>query len=234
MEFNEIITHPYIKKIEEMCFADEPATKIVNWVKNTVDSDVNIPLDKKKDYYVTVSKINSYKSVLKESARDMIIKLESPSVVTGNMVDASTVEIIPNNRLVTKKILEKHAENGLIKIHTSLSNLAEKIEEQMERFEEYLKSETMIDPDMHKAYRGYINSMTALLKELSEITGYKDFYKKMGENFGEAVSKNALDQETKNKLKSFLHKVLIEIGDVDKIPQYLEQLEEILGEREKK
>lgn len=226
--FDEVLLHPCIKKIDEMCLKDEPVTQVVNWVKNTIDADESIPADKKQDYYLTVSKVSAYKKELMSSAQNVTVKMENPMVITGTAVDIADVQITPGIDRVRQGIIEKHAEKSLINIHKTLENLAVRIQTQMEVFELALTDNTIIDPDMHKAYRGYINSFTNLLRELSEVTGYKDYYKKMGENFGNAASMDILDKEKKAKLKEFTLQLLMEVGNVDLIPTYLAKLEEIL------
>jgi hypothetical protein len=220
--------HPYIKKIDEMCFNDEPVTKIVNWIKNTIDTDETIPQDKKQDYYITVSKLSDYKKELRNSAKDITVKLENTPILVGNATDLSDVRIEPKIDAVRKGIIEKHAEKNLINIHKTLENLAVKIEEQIDFIGKEISTSGLLDTEAHKAYRGYMNSLLMLLKELSEITGYKDFYKKMGENLGDAISKDMLDKNKKEKLKSFVYRLLVEVGDTDKIPTYIAELEKIL------
>lgn len=228
MQFDDLLLHPYINKIDEMCMADEPVTKIVNWVKNTVDSDPSIPEDKRKDYYVTVSKISAYKKELRESAKNVVVP-EISNIVVSSSSEAKKIQVEPIVDNVRKSIIEKHAEKNMIDIYKTLVNLATRLEEQINIIGSSIQNNIDIDPELHKAYRGYFNSFITLLKELSEITGYKDFYKKMGENFGDAVSKEVLDKKKKDELKSFIYQLLTEVGDSDKIPIYIEKIDKILG-----
>jgi len=240
MNLDDVITHPYRKEIEKMCMDDEPVNKIVNWVKNTVDTDDKIAADQKEGYYLTFTKINNYKKVLRERTSEMMVKVAQPKITVGNVVDPATVDPAVlagtnsvkdalNDEAMYKAIISKDADKGLINLSKTIDNLAKKIEARIERIEMEQDGQIGIDVDVEKSYRGYLVELRNLLKDFSEITGYKDFYKKLGEQMGQQAASNTMDKKKKAQLKEFARKLLSEVDKVDLIPTYLKELEEVIG-----
>ena len=241
MNIDDVITHIYRKEIERQAMDDLPVNQIVNWVKNSVDNNPDIPAEQREGHYLTFTKINNYKKVLREKTGEMLVSIEQPKVLTGDVIDPSQVNpnllsggdgmgaMSFNDGAMYKAIISKDADKGLINIAVTVDNLAKKIEKRMAKIEEELDGQMGIDVDVEKSYRGYLVELRNILKDFSEITGYKDFYKKLGEQMGQQAANSMLDKKTKGKLKEFARKLLSEVDKIDLIPQYLKELEEIVG-----
>lgn len=239
INIDSVLTHPYKKDIERMCLSDEPINKIVNWVKNSVDTDAAIPEDQKDSYYLTFTKISNYKSVLRAKTGEMLVNVEQPKVITGDVIDPSSINpnaltkpigMMFNDANMYSRIIATDADKGLLNISKTVDNLAKKVERRIEVIEQQLDGQIGIDVDVEKSYRGYMVELRNLLKDFSEITGYKDFYKKLGEQMGQQAANNQMDKKTKTRFKEFARKLLSEVDKVELIPQYLKELEEIIGE----
>jgi len=231
MGIESILTHPYKKKIDDMCMQDEAATKIVSWVKNTVDEDLGIPEEKKQSYYLTYGKVCDYKRLQRETVGGMAVAVAGPKT---DIINPEDVSIDYGENAVNLKLVEEDAAKHLINTIKTFSNLANALQDRAGKIKQRLdlEGDTMDVKDltlMEKNLRGYFVEMRNLMKDYNMQTGSADFFKKLGEGLGEQAAKNVLDKPKQEEMKNLITDILKEVEDVDKIPRYLQRLEEILN-----
>jgi len=229
MKFEEVLLHPYYDEIKKRCFADEPATEISNWVKNTVNSDPNIADDKKTDYYISDRKINAYKKLLQEQTKDIMVSIEKPTaVISTQPVVMNQVDIKYNEGAVLKPIVAKDVERNILKVNETFLNLTSTVEDLIQKL---LKEEAQYgirDTGMIRTIRSLLAELRQLLELYCKLTGREDFAKSLGSNLGEATAKTVLSKETKEKLMIFIRNILSDI-DPESVPKLLAELEGILN-----
>lgn len=233
MNFDELLTHPYKEQIDDLCLRDTAIAQITNWIKNTVDEDPSIPEEKRQAYYITNSKIKEYKILLREKVGSLTVS--SPvvtPVLSGEIINPESLQLRYDEKAVTLKLIEEDAKQQLLNTTKTFVNIAKKIESRLEDIQQKLDGGQLNSYDqihMEKNFRGYLVELRNLMKDYNTMTGAADFFKKMGENMGDAVSKNILDKAKQEDIKKILMELLSEIEDIDLIPKYLQKFEEVFN-----
>lgn len=216
MKFDSIIRHPYKEKIDKMFFEDESSSTVATWIRNTVDEDDTIPIDKKIDYYLGESVLSKYKKFLKE---------EAAKALTVVSKEGNTKEVVLDTTQITSSLVRKDIQRNIIDLNNTFLNLFSKVEERLEKMEE--KSEIVNNPFHEKIIQGYLQELRNLLKDYSRISGLENFYQKIGEVAGGQKVKTIMNEKVKEGMKQLIRDVLAEVA-VDKIPSTLEKFEKIL------
>lgn len=216
MMFDSIVKHPYKAKIDKMFFEDESPANVASWVRNTVDEDETIPLDRKIDYYLGESRLAKYKKFLKDEASKALAVVSTKEGVR---------EVVFDSAQVTSSLVRKDIQKNIIDLNTTFLNLFDKVQERLERMEE--KAEFIDNPYHEKVIQGYVQELRNLLKDYSRISGLENFYQKIGEAAGTQKVKTIMSEKVKDAMKQLIRDVLAEVSP-SKIPIILERFEKIL------
>lgn len=216
MTFDSIIKHPYKAKIDKMLFEDESPANVAAWIRNTVDEDETIAVDKKIDYYLGESRLAKYKKFLKD---------EASKALTVVSKEEGTREVVLDATHVTGSLVQKDTQRNIIDLNTTFLNLFGKVEERLEKMEE--KAEFIDNPYHEKIIQGYVQELRNLLKDYSRISGLENFYQKIGEAAGTQKVRTIMSEKVKDAMKQLIRDVLAEV-EPGKIPVILERFEKIL------
>lgn len=220
MTFDSIIKHPYKAKIDKMLFADESPANVVSWIRNTVDEDESIPVDKKIDYYLGESRVAKYKKFLKDEASKALTVVAQPE---------GTKEVVLDTIQVTSSLVKKDTQKNIIDLNSTFLNLFGKVQERLEKMEE--KAEFIDNPYHEKIIQGYVQELRNLLKDYARISGLENFYQKIGEAAGTQKVRTIMSEKVKEAMKQLIRDVLAEV-EPTKIPVILERFEKILEQGE--
>lgn len=220
MTFDSIIKHPYKAKIDKMLFDGESPANVVAWVRNTVDEDESIPLDKKIDYYLGESRVAKYKKFLKDEASKALTVTSQPE---------GTKEVVLDTTQITASLVKKDIQKNIIDLNSTFLNLFSKVQERLEKMEE--KAEFIDNPYHEKIIQGYVQELRNLLKDYARISGLENFYQKIGEAAGTQKVKTIMSEKVKEAMKQLIRDVLAEV-EPNKIPTILERFEKILEQGE--
>jgi hypothetical protein len=236
----KVITHKYKKQIDKLCFSDESATKIINWVNNTVDGDAAIPQDEKMDHYLKESDIRDYKKILTEKAINMALKITGGdgSKLSVDDVPVSAVQILDKDSDIRTSvvslsesrmigsIIEKDVERNLLDVNASLQNLLKEAQENMRD----LKRMGPDDIPTQRIVLGYVTEIRNAVRDYSKILGVEEYLKEKAKASAMVSSqKNVLTEDKKMQLMELLREVLSDVA-TEKIPGVLCKLEGIIGD----
>ena len=222
MIFDSIIKHPYKAQIDKKFFDGESPADVAHWVRNTVDDDDAIPVDKKIDYYLGDSRLAKYKKFLKDEA--------SQAIIISTQDDGSKAVVLPAQKIISS-LVRKDTVKGIIDLNSTFLNLFDKVQERLTHME--LKAEDTDNPYHEKIIQGYVQELRNLLKDYARISGLESFYQKMGSSAGTQKVKTIMSEKVKDAMKQLIRDILAEVEPA-KIPTILERFEKILetGEHE--
>jgi len=230
-KYEQVLFHVYYEKIKQMCFDDEPGTKIASWVKNTINADENIPADKKEEYYLTDKTINSFKALLKEQTQDITVKMPTAQVMTAASVPALIGNTKPetNEKKVYAPIIAKDVEKNVLAVNETFLNMFTLCQQRMlALMEKADQFEGFTDQSLERTIRGYMSELRQMFDLYCKMTGREEFAKALGAGMGNAVVQNMMSDTTKAKLKTYVRDLLAQVSP-DEIPTKLAELEVIIS-----
>lgn len=226
--FEEILAHPYYKKIKEMCYNDDKGTDIENWIKNTVNADSNIPAEAKISYYLSAKKINEYKRLLQTQTKEMMVDMEVPVPIISTNVQTSQSQLVLNTAEPIRNIVVKDTERNVLRFQDTFMNLIDMVNDSFVELRQQLKDRGFADPQEIKNLRGFLVELRNLLALYAKLSGQEALVRTMAEGVGEKIVENLLTDSKKSKLKEYVKDLLAEVQP-EKIPVKLAELESILN-----
>ena len=235
MKCEKILTHKYKKQIDKMCFSDDAATKISNWVNNTVDADAEIPADEKLDYYIKETDIREYKKILTEKAADMALRIKSTNPEVTSSVDpigpiqaedgsiSTAVVSLSEDRIVTS-LIEKDIGNNLLDVNATLQNLLQEAQSQMVAIQQSGNT----DISTQRVVLGYMTEIRNSIKDYSKILGVEEYLREKAKQSVHGNT-NSLTIEKREALRDLIVEVL-KVADLTAIPTILHKLDKIIGD----
>lgn len=230
-KYETILFHPYYSDIKKKCLADEPGTKIANWVNNTVDSDPEISEDKKREYHVNSKKVNMYKDLLKEQTKDILVKMDGkvPIPTTAPMTQKVAAEVEPNEQKVYAPMIVKDVENRTLDVGETFLNIFTEVQNLVidlrQKSNEFQNMDTGL---VRTIFRG-LAEMRQMFELYCRMTGREEFAKAVGTAAGQRAAENKLSETTKHKIKEWARDILADVNP-NAIPKKIAELEEILSD----
>lgn len=232
----KIIQHKYKKQIDKMCFADEPATKIVNWVNNTIDADASIATDERMDHYIKEADVRTYKKVLSEKSVEMALRIKKSDGETIDTTDTpiTAVQVMDkdisarvvslSDNKVLGALIQKDAERNILDVNITLQNMLREAEVQYDEVKN-------LGDDMgaKKVMLGIMTEIRNIIKDYSKILGVEEYLKEKARAKANQHGDNVLSEDKRNALRDVLREVLSKV-DIEKVPTILNKLDGILGD----
>lgn len=226
--YEDILAHPYYKKLKEMCYNDDKGTEIENWVKATVDADSKIPEDSKSTYYLTAKKVNEYKNLLKTQTKEMMVDLEVPVPVVSTNVSAITSKVLLNEDEPVRQIVVKDTERNVLRFQETFMNLLDEVNDTFMDLKQNIKDRGFADPQEIKNLRGFLVEIRNILALYAKLSGQEALVRTVAEGVGNKIASDMLSADKKTKLKAFVRDIIAD-QQPEKIPEILAKLEEILN-----
>jgi hypothetical protein len=229
MQHEKILTHPYFKKIQDMVYEDETLVKIANWIRNTVDEDDNIAIDKKSDFYIKEQDIGEFKRTLQQEVASVIVTAQENALVPS---DTRTASVETDTKgTVTSSLVVHDTEKRILNLNETFLNTFNRVQERYDLLAAQISEQKTSNPYLESILQKYISELRNLMKDYAKISGLEAFYQKLGNNAGQVQAKTQLSEKTKTELRKLLKDVLGEVNP-SRIPEVLLKLESILDATE--